>query len=867
MTNENNDYIYVLFFRNAKRKKIAELPDRDQRHERRQWRKYDKTRRQKKKDLAAQARALTPPITPPLLGQNGNKKRGRKVVLKNKSKCVRQNKKLQEEVRLLKEKLKLEKSKTDCLRKRYSRLKSTNNKKLLATPNSELTPQSKAKKQILQSFDKKTSGNNNLMQSKVARKLVFHNVLVSSIQSTYKKEKSAKKKRVISTIMMNNLIMRYRLQSKASKALGLRAKKRLIMKEVAKQNMLRQKIHSFFLSDDISRTTAGIKETITRNKVKQQRRYLNASMSELYKDFVQENGKITSYTTFTRMRPFYVLKPSDLDRDTCLCKIHTNIELKTNVLKQYKVIEESNPHKLTEVIACDKSSANCMYGKCIHCKDKMVPVNIEKPNERVSWHEWQIINQLKTKNIGGSVNVREVKVSAKVKIDDFVEILESKFQKDMKKFKMHIFNIKKQNEAYKLIRENLNDHEAVIHIDFSENFACKYASEVQSFHFGSSRKQASLHTGVVYLPKTPKPICFASVSSCLSHEPPAIWAHLKPLLSFLREDFPNLTTLHFFSDGPSSQYRQKKNFYYFSHLTYDFGFKNASWSFFEASHGKGAPDGVGGALKRMANSFVAHGNDIKDAESLFELLTNNSNVKMFYVSEKDVNDIALLLPKTVPAIKGTLLIHQIHTCKKGKLSYREVSCFCKKNSWDTGKLCNCLFVQKGFSFPSDKSTTSNTGQKKISKTKKSVFHDIYSSSASSESDDSFSTQDSTDIEDVDLQNLIASEDEVVLLEPEVSQIKQGTHVLVQFVGGNRKATKYRYVAVCQKAVEEDGEVQVTCLKVVSGTNAKVFKVDENDTSYVDFSQIIGILPNPKLVLKGNRVFYEFENNVDVFERS
>lgn len=123
------------------------------------------------------------------------------------------------------------------------------------------------------------------MNSKVARELDFHNVLVSSIKSTYIKEKSAKNKREIGTVMMNSLIMRFRLQNKASKALGLKAKTRLFMNEVVKQNMLREKIHSFYFSEDVSHTTAGMKETITRNKVKQQKRYLNSTMAEFYKDF------------------------------------------------------------------------------------------------------------------------------------------------------------------------------------------------------------------------------------------------------------------------------------------------------------------------------------------------------------------------------------------------------------------------------------------------------------------------------------------------------------------------------------------------------------------------------------------------------
>lgn len=38
---------------------------------------------------------------------------------------------------------------------------------------------------------------------------------------------------------------------------------------------------------------------------------------------------------------------------------------------------------------------------------------------------------------------------------------------------------------------------------------------------------------------------------------------------------------------------------------YEYDFKGITWNFFEASHGKGAPDGVGGALKKLADRIVA----------------------------------------------------------------------------------------------------------------------------------------------------------------------------------------------------------------------------------------------------------------------
>lgn len=63
--------------------------------------------------------------------------------------------------------------------------------------------------------------------------------------------------------------------------------------------------------------------------------------------------------------------------------------------------------------------------------------------------------------------------------------------------------------------------------------------------------------------------------------------------------------------------REKK---FLSTEPYKYGFKQLTWNFFEASHGKGAPDGVGGALKRSADRIVAHGRAIPDAQSLYNEL-------------------------------------------------------------------------------------------------------------------------------------------------------------------------------------------------------------------------------------------------------
>src|SRR5258705_11605576 len=92
---------------------------------------------------------------------------------------------------------------------------------------------------------------------------------------------------------------------------------------------------------------------------------------------------------------------------------------------------------------------------------------------------------------------------------------------------------------------------------------------------------------------------FCTISNCLRHNPPAIWAHMDPVLRCIKETCPLIDTVHFVSDGPTSQYRSRKNFYLFSTRSFvTYNLKSATWNFTEASHDKSAADGVGASIKR-----------------------------------------------------------------------------------------------------------------------------------------------------------------------------------------------------------------------------------------------------------------------------
>lgn len=63
-------------------------------------------------------------------------------------------------------------------------------------------------------------------------------------------------------------------------------------------------------------------------------------------------------------------------------------------------------------------------------------------------------------------------------------------------YKYHCNNAHQQNEYQKAVSE-VQHNERLIVCDFSECYEAKLANEVQSMHFGASKRQISLHTGMV----------------------------------------------------------------------------------------------------------------------------------------------------------------------------------------------------------------------------------------------------------------------------------------------------------------------------------------------------------------------------------
>ena len=428
----------------------------------------------------------------------------------------------------------------------------------------------------------------------------------------------------------------------------------------------------------------GKKDTKTKRGIKKQKRYLNDTMLNLHKKFLQENqGQSLSYQSFCRMKPFYVVTMNVSERNTCLCTLHENVRLRVQKLHQLGILDTNSPEKETERLVCEIGRSQCAYNDCNRCKYlKLVGNQREDFGSQVTIKQWV----RRTEEIERDGKKHTISKTVKEDIQSTIETLVEETRDLMKeKFCKHVFNIRHQYASLDALKSSLSDNEVVIHVDFSENYSCKLSDEVQSMHFGGARNQVTLHTVVVYAKDNTKSYC--TVSDEMHHGPAAIWGHLDPILKDIKTLMPNVTHIHFVSDGPTTQYRSKKNFFLFSTLIHEkYSFTVATWNFTEAGHGKSAADGVGGVVKRTADRLVSNGQDIIDADAFFSKVPPCiKNVKFFQVPKEAISAIAV--PEDLKAVKGTMALHQIISRQEsaGSIQAKTLSCFCK---WPQD--CNCF---------------------------------------------------------------------------------------------------------------------------------------------------------------------------------
>lgn len=284
-----------------------------------------------------------------------------------------------------------------------------------------------------------------------------------------------------------------------------------------------------------------------------------------------------------------ILLGSSGTHSVCVCKYHENVKLMISALKSSSELLSHYRNCISEII-CESPTDECHLLNCKNCPglDKFktlarsILAETYEDDENIMYSEW--------------TNTDRSSLETLLKTpEEFVDHLCNK----LKVLIPHSFITKKQFDFISEKKESLSEGEVLIHLDFSENYSFVVQNAVQEFHWNND--QATIHPFLAYFKRNGilEHLTFFIISDCLKHDTEAVHVFIGKFIEFLKQEVPTVSKTIYLSDGAPSQYKNRYNFANIAEHKTDFGIP-CEWHFYSTSQGKGAHDGIGGTLKRMA---------------------------------------------------------------------------------------------------------------------------------------------------------------------------------------------------------------------------------------------------------------------------
>ena len=336
-----------------------------------------------------------------------------------------------------------------------------------------------------------------------------------------------------------------------------------------------------------------------------------------------------------------------------MCKYHENVTLLLEGLHSVLSEVPSTAEALLNTTVCNPQDIKCMARECSACEEEKPVEEFFKgcdENLPVSYYQWDTSDD-------GRVRKHRVDCTAADAKEDLIA--------QLRPFGRHVYNIRRQFEELKYLKENLPQGEIIIHEDFAENFQLKHQREIMAAHW--SKEMVTLFTAVVYFRDVQgdlQHISYAVVSDEMSHDKSSVYSFNSAILENVKL-VTKVKKVHYWSDGAGSQF---KNRYNLSSLLYhqkDFG-SEATWSFFETAHGKGPCDGIGAEVKRAVWRSILQSNAVVTSpEEFFETAQRVcKKINVLYISEQQVKDVTEKLHERWGNCKAIPHTHSVHYVAK-----------------------------------------------------------------------------------------------------------------------------------------------------------------------------------------------------------
>jgi hypothetical protein len=314
-------------------------------------------------------------------------------------------------------------------------------------------------------------------------------------------------------------------------------------KTISKETV--QKIVSFYENEDNGRILPGKKDSFSvrteNGKEHKQKHLLLSNLKELYQKWCTENITLkVGFSTFAALRPKWcVLAGASGTHSVCVCILHQNPKLKCDAVKI------KNLKDVMAMCICDLNNYNCMAHLCKNCPGTQTLTdylqNVVPNAQTISYKQWVSTD-------------RNTLIDQQQDRDDFIDSL----VQDILNLTLHHFMAKAQSAFLQGLKEKILPSEAIIMMDFSENYSVVIQDAIQSSYW--SKTQVTLHPFVIYY-KAEGALHSKSISiisDCLKHSVSAVHCFIKSLLfNVLKPDMPNIEKVYYFSDGCAGQYKNR----------------------------------------------------------------------------------------------------------------------------------------------------------------------------------------------------------------------------------------------------------------------------------------------------------------------
>ena len=439
-------------------------------------------------------------------------------------------------------------------------------------------------------------------------------------------------------------------------------------------------VSEFYESDEVSRMMPGKKDFVSvkqgEKRVHVQKRLVLSNLKEAYLLFKEKfpDDKI-GFSKFAELRPKHcVLAGASGTHSVCVCTIHQNVKLMMlgaklpDLTAQSEFPLTSYHHCLSQMI-CNPPQPGCYLGTCKFCPgttkltDDIVATMDDNMIDNIVFKQWVSVDRSTLETMSRPV-------------DEFIDMFCDKLELLLP----HSFIATQQASFYNDCKSSLQQGEALITADFSENYSFVLQDAAQGYHWNNS--QATVHPFLIIYKDSEK-LChfsFVVISDCLHHDTVAVYLFQKSLMEHLKTHVVvQLKKVLYFSDGAASQYKNRKNFINLCYHEADFGVP-AQWHFSATSHGKSACDGLGGTVKRLAARASLQrpfDEQIMTPRQLFEWASSNiPSITFEYCSSEEYERERVFLEERFQkarTIPGTRKLHSYIPISRDEVRTRHFS--------------------------------------------------------------------------------------------------------------------------------------------------------------------------------------------------